>query len=77
MNKNSTFNTPPANWPMVVLDDGEYGSADDLYTFDHGDLTEAQWVHVGELDGYDRRRYIEACVDNDPLEQAYILGEDI
>lgn len=69
--------TPLANWPMAVNEDGDYGSADDLFTFDYGDLNEEQWEHVRELDGWDRRIYIEACVDNDTEEQARILGEDI
>ena len=67
----------PANWPMFVNEDGQYGTAEELYTFEHGDLTELQWQVVSELDGIDRFNYIVACVDRDLDEQARILGEDI
>ena len=62
---------------MYVDADGQYGSAWELVQFEHGQLTAEQWQTVEELDGYDRLRYIQAVIDNDPLEIAYILGEDI
>lgn len=67
----------PADWPMYVDADGQYGSAEGIVLFDHGQLTAEQWEAVDQLDGFDRIRYIEAVLDNDPLEMAYILGEDI
>ena len=73
----NTTNSTPADWPMYVDADGNYGSAWETVEFEYGQLTELQWQVVAELDGYDRLRYIQAVLDNDPLEQAYILGEDI
>ena len=71
------MNETPADFPMYVDADGQYGSAWELIQFKYGDLTQEQWDNVAELDGYDRVRYIQAVLDNDPLEQAYILGEDL
>ena len=71
------MNETPANFPMYVDADGQYGPAEDLIQFKYGDLTQEQWDNVAELDGYDRLRYVQAVLDNDPLEQAYILGEDL
>jgi hypothetical protein len=62
---------------MFVDENGQYGSAGDMILLEYGQLTELQWQVVSELDGFDRYRYIQAVLDNDPLEQAYILGEDI
>ena len=67
----------PADFPMYIDADGQFGSAWELRQFEHGDLTEEQWATLAELDGYDRFRYVEAVLDNDPLEIAYILGEDV
>ena len=63
-------------WPMYANEDGEYGSAENLYTFEHGDLSDEQWNNVHQLDGIDRFDYIVACVDRDHETQARILGED-
>jgi hypothetical protein len=65
------------DWPMYIDADGQYGSAWETREFEYGQLTEVQWRVVAELDGYDRFRYITAVLDNDPLEIANILGEDV
>ena len=66
----------PADWPMYIDADGNYGSAWETREFEHGQLTELQWEVVAELEGYDRFRYITAVLDNDTEEIANILGED-
>ena len=62
---------------MYIDADGQYGSADEMIKFKHGQLTEEQWANLAGLDNYDRVHYVEAVLDNDPLAQAYILGEDL
>ena len=65
------------NHPMFVSVDGEYGSAVDLIQFTQGDLTDEEWDNVRALEGFERYRYIQALLDNEPAEViAFILGED-
>lgn len=66
----------PSNYPMYIDIDGQYGSADDLYTFKHGELTLTQWENAETLDGPARYNYIVACVEGNEKEQANILGEE-
>ena len=66
----------PADFPMYVDADGQYGSAWEILEFQYGQLTTEQWANVHVLDGYDRSSYIQAVLDNDTEEQARILGED-
>jgi hypothetical protein len=55
----------PADFPMYVDADGQYGSAWEITEFEHGRLDEAQWDRVHELDSYDRLKYITAILDED------------
>ena len=66
----------PADFPMYVDADGQYGSAWEIRQFEYGQLTTEQWANVHEMDGYFRFNYIVACIDGDTEEQARILGED-
>jgi hypothetical protein len=61
---------------MFVNEDGGYGAANDMFTFEYGDLTEEQWDNVRALDERDRFDYIAACVNRDTEEQARILGDN-
>jgi hypothetical protein len=65
-----------STYAMYISESGEYGSAYGLVTLEQGDLTEKQWENVAALEGRDRFDYVMACLDDDELEQAALLGED-
>lgn len=61
---------------MFVSIDGEYGSADELREFRHGQLTDKQWELVANLHENDRHRYISAILDNDLDELAFFEDDE-
>lgn len=68
----ATESTTPADWPMYVDADGQYGSAWETREFRYDQLTTEQWATVYELDGHDRFRYISAVLDGDTILLAYL-----
>ena len=66
----------PADWPMYVDADGQYGSADETREFRFDALSEEQWDLARALDGNDRFRYISAVLDYDLSELEFFEGED-
>ena len=60
---------------MFVNLDGLYGSAWELLTFEHGQLTERQWRNVDQLDGEDLFNYVHSIIKGDGEESAR-LEED-
>jgi hypothetical protein len=66
----------PANYPMFVSIDGLYGSAEDILKFNHGALTEEQWLRMEQLHDTDKHRYVTAILDNDPDELAFFEEDE-
>ena len=51
-----------------ITDDGSYGVGS-IITFDESDLTEDQWDILMELNDNDKCAYVEAIMNNEPLEE--------